>query len=377
MARAKAITDNWDAKSLAGQVLMTGIGNESCLSAGVKAMLEDIKPGAILLFRYNIAEQLSDLFDLCQEAGIASIQEELLPFIALDHEGGRVNRFKNALTRLPSAATIGRAGAAALAGSIAGSELHGLGISMNLAPVAEAAVADSNTFLGDRAFSSDWQEAACMTYGYIKSCQMEGTLAVAKHFPASGNLDPHSGPISVIGGDIHAEQLLAPFAAAIKAEVSAILLSHVVAEFLDPLLPVSISPSAIAALKEGMGFGGIVMSDDLEMAALSNIDGSEVSCVTAIKAGVDLIMTSSIKNAIAARDAIYKEAIVNPDFLERLRDAAARIVAQKLRFGLDKHKPDIAKKRLLGLKALVEQNEASLNAMLEQAAFRVKSSLNK
>lgn len=374
MDRARAIVENWDVKALAGQLIMTGLDNSSKLEPNIKTLLKEIKPGAVLLFKYNIDEKLNNVFALCRDAGEMSKQDGILPFIALDHEGGRVYRFKSGLTRLPGAAVMGQAGksVAALGGSIAGSELRALGISMNLAPVVEAAFSDDKSFIGDRAWSSSFSESAVMTSLFIKNCEAEGVAAVAKHFPGSSNYDPHEERASVLLETTNPEHFLIPFAAAIKESVAAIMLSHVIAEFLDPSLPVSVSPLAISFLKNDMNFRGIVISDDLEMAALNDYSNKEPVAILAIKAGVDLIMISSIRNALTARDAILKEATESPYFLDRIKDAAARIVAQKLRFGLDEYKPSAALKRFSGLETIVEYNSKKLRASLIETINQVK-----
>lgn len=367
VSEARGRIESWDESALAGQALMVGVGGSVRLAPESRRLLEEIRPGAVLLFGYNVEGGPRGLSSLCQEITLAAARDGLPPFIAIDHEGGRVYRFKAGLTRLPSAARLGRAGlsAAAAAGEIAGTELRALGVTMNLAPVVEAGDEANASVLGDRAWARSPETAAELAAAFIASCEAAGVAAVAKHFPGNGSVDPHRGPSRLEASGSEAERrYLEPFSRAIDAGVSSVMLSHAIAPFLDPELPASLSPTALARLRGELGFQGIAMTDDVQMAAVEGLGTPGQLAVAALRAGADLIMVSGQAVAREARDALRAEAILDPRFKDRLRDAAARQVAQRLRFGLDIDTPEAAASRLEGLADLVESNRARLEALL-------------
>jgi beta-N-acetylhexosaminidase len=309
-------------EELVGQALMIGVDGSERLAEASASILRTIRPGAVLLFGYNISPELGTVAALtaairgavevaggaqatvgaqategAQAAGGAGAAAIAVPpLVAIDHEGGQVYRFKGGLTKLPSARAMGRAGlgAARVAGRAAGEELRALGIGMNMAPVAEASTADNLAFLGDRAWSDDPDRAGRLAAAFIRASQAEGTAAVAKHFPGNAEGDPHVGlPVLGVSRAVLEGSYVAPFRRAVQAGVSAVMLSHALVPALDPGRPASLSPSVIAYLKGELGFRGIVITDDLHMAALSGSGGPEGAALEALKAGVDLLMVSS------------------------------------------------------------------------------------
>jgi beta-N-acetylhexosaminidase len=293
----------------------------------------------------------------------------LPPFIAIDHEGGSVYRFKGGMTRLPSARTMGRAGlsAARVAGAAAGSELRAIGVTMNAAPVVEALTDGNRAFLQDRVWSDDSDSSGRLAAGFLEACQSRGAAAVAKHFPGNASTDPHRGlPVLSASKATLEAVYYAPFRVAIRAGVSAIMLSHVLVPALDPDVPVSVSPLAIAVLKEQLAFRGIVMTDDLQMAALSGIGGPEAAAVVALSAGADLLMVSGGRTALAVRTALLAALADGRITRARLEDAAARVLAQKLRYGLDAETPADRDLRLTDFEATVERNRLALSGALTE-----------
>jgi beta-N-acetylhexosaminidase len=354
-------------RQLAGQLIMTGVDGVGRLAGPSRQLLAELLPGAVLLFGYNIPANPQDLAGLEEELRQLVPDRGLMPFIAVDHEGGSVFRFKSGLTSLPSARVMAAGGldAARLAGWISGSELASIGISMNLAPVFEALDARNASFLETRAWSDDAAKAAALAAAFADACQAGGVAAVAKHFPGNASVDPHHGlPVLDISREELDTRYLPPFAVAVQADTAAIMLSHVLVPVLDRHLPVTLSPAAIGLLRDGLGFQGIIMSDDLAMEAISMDRSPEAAALLALQAGVDLIMVSGARQAIRVRDAILgalQEGRLDKDLLTA---AAARIMAQKLRFALHRNEPDEREARRSGLQALVQGNRRALEALL-------------
>lgn len=331
----------------AGQVIMTGIGATSydsarLVSARVSGILADLKPGAVLLFGYNIPGQASGLSALAAELGsIASSAGAIPPLVAVDHEGGTVFRFRDGVTKIPPAREMGtwpETRIQALAAR-SGAELRALGVTLVLAPVAEVLDAESAGFLGSRAFGADARTVGRSAAAFVRGMRYAGVAATAKHFPGNGSVDPHRGlPVLSTNERSYRAAVAPAFSAAIRAGAAAVMMSHAVAPNLDPeALPATLSPDLIRRrLKRGLGFSGIVLTDDLYMAALgeSGAGNPADAAIDALSAGADMVMLSAAGQALAVRDALA-DAVASGRLAEsRLSDAAARIVAWKIALGL-------------------------------------------
>lgn len=338
-ARARELAGALSLEAACGQMIMTGIGGRGVLDQPTRLLLSELPAGAVILFGFNIPPRAGDLrpaLDLAQE--IARGSGAGIPlFTAVDHEGGEVFRFREGVTRLPSARALGDAGpeAVAKAGATAGRELGALGINLNLAPVAEAWDARNGGFLGTRAFSADPAEAGTLAAAFLTALQAEGTAAAAKHYPGNGAEDPHKAvPVVDASRETIASFYDPPFRRAIEAGAAAVMLSHARFPALDPDAPASLSPAVIGRLKGDLGFRGIVLTDDVAMKALSGEGGAGAAAVAAVKAGADMVMASGGRIAREVYRALLDAARTGELPESRVRDAAARILAQKIRFGL-------------------------------------------
>jgi beta-N-acetylhexosaminidase len=246
---------------------------------------------------------------------------------------------------------------------------------MNLAPVVEALTGTNKAFLSDRAWSDDPVKAAALAGTFIEACQAGGTAAVAKHFPGNAD-DPHTNqPVLDASREELERVYLVPFDAAVRRGVSAVMLSHAVVPAIDPERPVTLSPAAVSALKDGLGFRGIVLSDDLVMAAVarpkavrSGAAGSIRTgglAVAAMHAGADMLMVSGGNDIREAWIALQKAVADGNLPRARLEDAAFRIVYQKVRFGLVDETATERETRLGALPELVETNGKALAEALK------------
>lgn len=367
-AEARAIADGYGLAELAGRLLMVSADGSDGMSPWYGAFLADIRPGALILFGRNVPDEPYAMRGLT--AGLKSGPHALPlpPFVAIDHEGGDVFRFKRGLTRLPAAAELGRgrADAAALAGRIAATELSALGVSLNLAPVAEALLPWNGAFLGGRAWSDDPKKAGELAYAFVEASQAAGLAATLKHFPGNKGADPHEAlPLIDEGPDDFERYYLSPFRIALRARPAAVMLSHAAVALFGDGLPATLSPAAIRLLKDELGFEGVVLSDDLVMAALGSQGGVAAAAIAALRAGADLLMVSGAREARAARDALRAAMAADPALEARARDAAYRAAAQALRFGADARLPELSSE---AFSALVSGHRAELRAALPATA---------
>ena len=263
----------------------------------------------VLLFsrNYHSREQLIALCESIREVG----GDELL--IAVDQEGGPVQRFRDGFTRLPALATIGAVydrdpeEAVRLAEEhawVMASELRASGVDFSFAPVVD--LARGNAAIGLRAFHADPSVTAELAQAYVRGMHLGGMAAVLKHFPGHGSVAADTHKAQAIDPrsleDIRRDDLL-PFAECIEARVEAVMMAHVIYPAVDSH-PAGYSKRWIEQILRGeLGFAGAVISDDISMAA-AGAAGSVGERVQAhLDAGCDLVLAcfpEVVDEAIAA-----------------------------------------------------------------------------
>lgn len=325
----------------AAQVLMTGIDGKESFAKYLYGHFEGTVPGAILLFKSNIADSPEGVYAFLQDCDRAfdSLGSPAPVLFAIDHEGGLVYRMGTVTSRLPSASDVATYLDIATARSLyesAGTQLSALGIHMNLAPVAETLMDENKEFLGTRSFSPSGKVTSTYAIAAVKGYQNAGVAAVVKHFPGNGPGDPHRKlPVIDVSRKDLDKDFIAPFKATLKSRPDAVLVSHVIVSAIDPDAPFCLSHRGVTGLlRRELGFNGLVITDDIAMSALSkNGYGPEQAAVLALRAGCDMIMTSSPDIRSVAR-AIADEAIRDNQFGKRLDEAVLRVLNVKARVGL-------------------------------------------
>ena len=221
--------------------------------------------------------------------------------------------------------------------SITAKEMALVGLNMNLAPVLDITQPDMDSHLLGRTFSHDPSVVAELGKIVIETLQQNRVMAVAKHFPGLGrsNLDPHQDLPTV---DAAVEEMdsihLPPFAAAITARVSAVMTSHAVYPALEPGVPATLSKNIISSLlREKMSFGGLIISDDLEMGAIAKDKELPEASAQAFKAGVDLLLICRNQELVLAGIEAIRDKILSGQIPEeRLQESLERIEKYKKRF---------------------------------------------
>ena len=372
-AEAESVVARLSLDEKCAQVLLVGVGGRGSPSADSLELVSSLAPGGVVLFGFNIGEEASSLGPFVarlQDAAAASAPR--LPLlVALDHEGGSVFRFRSGVTRLPPPAEVGARGApyAGLLGERAGLELKALGVNLVLAPVVELLDADNRALLGGRSYGAEPAVVDAAAGAFIRGLQASGVAATAKHFPGNAGLDPHKGLPVLAASKAELEASYFPrFAAASRAGVGAVLLSHVLVPAMDAKRPATLSPALIEELKGRLRFEGVVLTDDLFMGAVAGERPPERSAVEALAAGADLLMLSAGGSAARVRQAI-RRAVESGALPEaRLDDACARVVAMKLRFSLSEAFDREARaERLAAFPGLVEESSLLLRARLAEA----------
>jgi beta-N-acetylhexosaminidase len=279
-----------------GQLFMVGFeGTE--LTSELGTWLSTYGWGGVILFGRNVESptQVQRLTQGLQEQTAGPGAWPLL--IAVDQEGGRVARLKAPFTPFPSAAHLGRTGSETLVydvGYALGQELRAIGINMDMAPVLDVLTNPANTVIGDRAFSAHADRVACLGGAFIRGIGAAGVLPVGKHFPGHGDtvLDSHVAlPLCERSLDQLEACELRPFRAALAAGLQAIMTAHVVYPVWDERHPATLSPGILrGVLRQTLGFQGVIVSDDLGMAAVTEALPWDEIPLQALRAGVDLLL---------------------------------------------------------------------------------------
>lgn len=295
--------------------------------------IERSEVGGVILFSRNF-DTVDDCRELCRK--LRALSPGLL--VAIDQEGGRVQRLRAPFPELPPMRGLGRAGRLDLAhraGELLGDALADLGIHQDYAPVLDVDSNPDNPVIGDRAFAAEPEPVAALGCAFIDGLQSRGVAACAKHFPGHG--DTHNDSHHVLPrvdadeGTLRTRELV-PFGAAIASGVSAVMTAHVVYPALDPDEPATFSSKILGPeLRERLGFGGLAVSDDLEMGAVER--SIPEAAVAALGAGCDqLLVCSRPDDARAAREAVVDAA--RSGLLPELRwaEAVRRVARHRARF---------------------------------------------
>ncbi len=298
--------------------------------------------------------------------------------IAADFELGVSNRL-NGTTAFPNAMAIGATGRLEYAeafGRITGEEARAIGVHWNFFPVADVNSNPDNPIINTRSFGEDPQQVGDFVSAYIRGAHSAGLLTTAKHFPGHGDTatDSHLGLAQVTGDRARLESVeLRPFRKAIEAGVDSVMVAHVSVPALDsnPNAVATVSPEIVGhLLKQQLHFPGIVITDALDMGALTRLYLSDIGreAVDAFKAGNDMLLIPP--DLDAAYQAMLKAVQSGEIPQSRVDESVLKILRVKASLGLNKA-------RLVDLSALdskigVPQNVALAQEMADAAITLVR-----
>jgi len=342
-----------------GQFLFIGLpGTE--LDAETRALIEEVQPGGIIIFGRNVAgpEQLRGLLD-----GVCEMLPTC-PLVGVDQEGGLVDRLRRIFTPMPSARTIRQHGdlaAARALGRITGEVLRMLGFNINFAPVMSIMTEDRDLLsngLYSRSFGRSPGEVLGYTTVYMRGLQGTGLLGCLKHFPGigAGEVDSHEEmPVVRLSHDDLIAQDLAPYIELFQRRddrVRCVMVSHggfpnidIREEMTGGLLePASLNYNIVTKLlREELAYKHLVVTDDLEMGAISRHCEIEDAAVRAALAGEDMLLICASPDKIrrgyqglleAAKSGMLSQARIN-ESLERIAKTKG-IIASPLPLDLER-----------------------------------------
>lgn len=349
ISEEEAIDDHVAQMSLeekVGQLFMVAFRQEdgkpvTTVTRAVKDSLKKYHLGGVILFAENfidIKQTVTLTMDLQKATGHIPL------FIAVDQEGGRVNRFHFG-TNLPGNMALGASGVAHnayTAGNILGKELTVLGINIDLAPVLDINNNQDNPVIGIRSFGADGQVVTEMGAAYIQGLHAGGVMAAVKHFPGHGDtsLDSHLGlPIVRYERSRLSEVELQPFRENISV-TDMVMVAHVAFPALDDtqviskkdgqmvFVPATLSHKILTTLlREDFTYDGVIITDALEMKAITEHFGPEKAVVGAIQAGADMLLMPS--NVHKAYEGIIEAVKIGVISEERINQSVKRILRLK------------------------------------------------
>ncbi len=305
----------------------------------VISRIEEYPVGGIALFSRNItsAEQLPMFITDLQSSSKYPL------FIAVDEEGGRVARIANSgyfdVASYKSMEDIGKAGDASKAEEVGrqiGLYLKELGFNLDFAPVADTNTNPQNIVIGDRSYGSDPALVARMVSAQLDGMHDSGIMGTLKHFPGHGDTkdDTHSGYVSIEKTwDELKECELVPFITALpKADM--VMVSHITAvNVTSDKLPTSMSETMITGkLRNELGYDGVIITDAMAMGAVADNYTSAEAAVTAVKAGVDIVLMP--QNLDEAFNGVMNAVTDGEISMARLDESVMRILKLKARYKL-------------------------------------------
>lgn len=338
-----------------GQMLVIGIPGER-LNAETSAWLDEIAPGGVILFDYDLPSAGAKPRNISSPDQLGALIADLQAqtpnpyFVAIDAEGGIVNRLKPKYgfgTDLPSHQALGAGNTQTTLAAAAGmaAQLRDLGINWNLAPVVDVNVDPESPAIGalGRSFGEEPDSVSAHAAAFVEAHAAAGVIATLKHFPGHGSAagDTHLGVTDVTDSYVR-EMELAPYQTLIEDGYGGtVMTAHIVNRELDAQgRPATLSaPIVTGILREELGFGGVVLSDDMQMGAIVEQYSIERAAVESIKAGVDVILIANQlsddpSDPIRVKRAIL-DAVADGEIPEsRIYESLERILALKDRYGI-------------------------------------------
>ena len=316
---------------------LTGYDVVNASTQITKGWLEKYPVGGLIYFADNIMtpDQTKDMLKNTMKSAVEL--QEMPIFLCVDEEGGRVVRVagnsKMGVTNVGPMGEIKDEAGAKAAGATIGAYLKDLGFTVDMAPVADVITNDKNTVIGDRSFGSDASIVDQYADAYSDGLHSKGVLSTYKHFPGHGATegDTHEGyAYTNKTYEELKEAELVPFASAKRNKIDMVMVAHIaVPNITGDNTPCTLSYKMVTEiLRNDLNYNGLIITDAMNMGAITENYTSKEATVKAIQAGVDIVlMPEDFKEAVkAVMDAVEKGDITE----ERINESVLRIIEKKL-----------------------------------------------
>ena len=318
-----------------------------------KEMIDCVKQynvGGIILFSRNIGKrkQTKNLINKLQK------QSPVPLFVSVDEEGGEVARIAGNpdmnTTKFPTMEEVGSKKDTEYVnkmGKTIGNEIKALGFNVDFAPVADVKTSDLNLEIGSRSFGSEPDKVASMVKAFVKGLQETNVSATLKHFPGQGSSkgDTHIENVNIDSSIAALRKIdFVPFEEGIKAGADFVMVSHIsVSKVTETAQPASMSELIMKTiLRDELGFKGIIITDAMDMASITDEYSSAEAALGSFEAGSDIIlMPTDFKEAYEAVLSAAKSGEIS---MERVDESVQRILTVKFMRGVilpDQDKPNV------------------------------------
>lgn len=339
------------------QMFMVGVpGTE--LSESSASFLKEYQPGGIIYFakNYETPALVAEFSENLQETRCR--QRNLPLFIAVDHEGGKVQRFKKPFIHFPEPVEIGDIASPKLAFLVAevmAKELRAVGVNLDFHPLCDIHTRASNPVIGRRAFGTDDELVSRMSSAMVRGFVANRMVSCVKHFPGHGDttVDSHFDlPKLDVPWDELMQRELKPFVRCIRSRVDMIMTAHMLNHALDPIYPATLSFSTITnGLRKELRYNKLIITDDMQMDAVAKHFGEEDMIALAINAGCDILLYREEEKGRKAMDVAFKFLENGRITAEQVEAAYARIKEVKDRVLLPYSVPPLEDLKLIGCQA--------------------------
>lgn len=323
-----------------GQMIIIGM-DTNYITDRIKIMITKYKIGGIILYRKNF-HTYQEMLDLIKQLKELNKENKIPLWIAIDQEGGRVNRMPKEILNLPSAnliATKGGIEEVEKSAEIIGKILKQSGYHLNFAPVLDIKRFENNHAIGDRCYGENKEEVTKYGIAFMKKLQEQGIISIVKHFPGHGatKRDSHYFlPIIKKKMEYLEKEDMYPFEQAIKNGADAVLVGHLFIKNVTGIYPASLSKKLIVKyLRKKYRYKGLIITDDLKMRAIKFVYGSDLAVRKAFEAGNDIIVfrfnQEEEKQVIRKIVRLVKEGKIKES---RINRSVSRIIKMKQKYGV-------------------------------------------
>ncbi|MCX6721184.1 MAG: hypothetical protein NT026_01110 [Candidatus Staskawiczbacteria bacterium] len=362
----KKVLSDEELKEEIGQMIMAGFRRtEANEDSEIYKIIKDVKIGGVVLFDRDVpsASFPRNIVSPAQTKKLISDIQKYSKtplFVAVDAEGGNINRLKEkyGFSKILSAQEMGKDKTLKTTQTESkklAQELKNAGFNMNLAPVVDVNINPKNPIIGvfGRSFSANADEVSSNAKVFIKSHSDENIIAVAKHFPGQGSAtqDSHLGITDVT--NTYSQKELVPYQELVKSNLlDAVMAAHVINKNIDENYPASLSENFLQnILRKQIGFNGVIISDDLQMGAISKNYGFKEAVIRAVNAGNDIltVLNNSTEGydkelAYETRDIIFNAVKEGKIKEGRIEESYNRIINLKKKFKIIASAQDINNK---------------------------------
>lgn len=327
-----------------GQMFMVHTYGDGLSFVG-RDLLQTWQPAGVVIFGSNIGTpaETTTLVNAYQQAITDAGGVPL--FVSTDQESGWIMRMREGFTELPPISLLTATNSPDLVwrmGEAMASEISAVGVNMNLAPVADLDTNPANPVIGRRSPGGNPRLVGQMLENYIGGMQSRGVMATVKHFPGHGDTSEDSHiylPTIHHSREFLRQRELVPFISAINADVAAVMVAHIWFTAFDAEeLPATLSYNMVTGLlRDDLGYDGIIMTDAMDMNAITNRYDPNESAIQAILAGVDLVVYGTGFSEARQQGAMQAvlDAVLNGGIDEaRIDESVYRILSAKARYGL-------------------------------------------